>query len=50
MPYAEYAIVDANGPSVEVSLRRVQVDKTLLRREAECSSNPICRSLEQQYA
>jgi putative phosphoesterase len=50
MPYAEYAIVDADGPAVEVSLRRVQVDKSLLRREAEASSNPICRSLEQQYA
>ncbi len=50
MPYAEYAIVDANGPSVEVSLRRVQVDRSLLRREAEVSSNPICRALELQYA
>jgi predicted phosphodiesterase len=50
MPYAEYAIVDANGPTVQVSLRRVQVDKSLLRREAEASSNPICRSLELQYS
>jgi putative phosphoesterase len=50
MPYAEYAIVDASGPAIEVSLRRVQVDKSVLRREAEASSNPICRSLEQQYA
>jgi putative phosphoesterase len=50
MPYAEYAIVDATGPAVEVRLRRVQVDKSLLRQESAASSNPICRSLEQQYA
>jgi putative phosphoesterase len=50
MPYAEYAIVDADGPAVEVRLRRVKVDKSRLRSEAESSTNPICRSLEQQYA
>jgi len=50
MPYAEYAIIEADGGTVQVSLRRVPIDKESLRREAAASSNPICRSLEQQYA
>ena len=50
MPYAEYAIIEADSNGVQVSLRRVSVDKASLRKEAEASSNPICRALEQQYA
>jgi len=50
MPYAEYAIIEADGDAVQVSLRRVHVDKDSLRSEAAASSNPICRALELQYA
>ena len=50
MPYAEYAIVEVDRTGVQVSLKRVAVDKSKLHREAAASSNPICRSLEQQYA
>ena len=50
MPYAEYAVVEATGGAVQVSLRRVEVDRSRLRDEATVSSNPICRALERQYA
>jgi predicted phosphodiesterase len=50
MPYAEYAMIEETAGTVQVSLRRVVVDKARLRDEARCSSNPICRALEQQYA
>ncbi|MFN2426108.1 MAG: metallophosphoesterase [Candidatus Binatia bacterium] len=50
MPYAEYAMIEADGKAVQVSLRRVAVDKARLRKEAEASTNPICRALERQYA
>jgi len=50
MPYAEYALIDGDGPNVEVTLRRVAVDKRKLRARSAASDNPICRSLEQQYS
>jgi predicted phosphodiesterase len=50
MPWAEYAIVEADEVGVHVELRRVDVDRGLLRREAAASTNPLCRALELQYA
>ncbi|MFN2376007.1 MAG: metallophosphoesterase [Candidatus Binatia bacterium] len=50
MPYAEYAIIEAEAGEVQVSLRRISVDRRRLHEEAASSSNPICRPLEQQYA
>lgn len=50
MPYAEYAMIEETNGAVQVSLKRVAVDKARLRSEAEASSNPICRALERQYA
>jgi len=50
MPHAEYAVIEASADVVQVSLRRVAVDKRRLRSEAAGSSNPICRMLERQYS
>jgi hypothetical protein len=50
LPYAEYAMIEADDQNVGVTLRRVLVDKHRLHAEAAGSGNPICRSLEQQYA
>jgi len=50
MPYAEYATIEASRSGVQVSLRRVAVDRTKLRSEAAASSSPICRALEAAYA
>lgn len=50
LAHAEYAIVESDRGVVSVSLRRVAVDRHRLRDEARGSDNPICRSLELQYA
>ncbi|HEY2774501.1 MAG TPA: metallophosphoesterase family protein [Candidatus Binatia bacterium] len=50
LPFAEYAVIEANGDAVEVHLRRVGVDKHLLYKQAAGCPNPICRSLELQYS
>jgi hypothetical protein len=50
LAHAEYAIIEGDGHGVGVSLRRVDVDRNVLRCEAAASDNPICRALEQQYA
>jgi predicted phosphodiesterase len=49
MPYAEYAVVESSKGTVQVSLKRVAVDKGRLRNEAESSTSPICRALERAY-
>ena len=48
--HAEYATVEAVGGAVNVSLRRVALDKTQLRAAAEASDNPLRGMLLQQYA
>jgi predicted phosphodiesterase len=50
MAHAEYAIVEARGGDVEVTLRRVPLDRTALRRASEVSENPLAKLLVQQYA
>ena len=50
LSHAEYAVIESDDNDVSVSLRRVSIDKRRLRAEAATSDNPICRSLEQQYA
>lgn len=50
MPYAEYAVIEAAGGDVQVSLKRVDVDRAMLRDEAGNCGSPICRALERAYA
>lgn len=50
MPYAEYAMIDSSKGAVQVALRRVAVERAMLRNEAATASSPICRALEVQYA
>jgi putative phosphoesterase len=50
MPHAEYAVVDAKGGNVTVELRRVELDRNVLRRSAERDDNPLNRMLRQQWA
>ncbi len=50
MPYAEYATVDAEGGGVQVTLRRVPVDKRAMFEAALASSNPLGPMLAEQYA
>ena len=50
MSYAEYATVEANGAAVEITLRRVPLEKRLLREAIAATDNPIRVSLAPQYA
>jgi hypothetical protein len=50
LPFAEYAIVSADGMFVDVSLLRVPLDKSKLLKEVKSVDNPICRSLEVTYS
>jgi predicted phosphodiesterase len=50
MPYAEYATVEAAAGGVQVTLRRVAVDKRAMWQAAVASSNPLAPMLAQQYA
>ena len=50
LAHAEYATVEANGGGVQVTLRRVPVDKRALWQAATASSNPLAPMLAQQYA
>jgi hypothetical protein len=50
MAHAEYAIVEASGGEVAVTLRRVPLDRSALRRAAAGSGNPLGAVLVQQYA
>jgi putative phosphoesterase len=50
LAHAEYATVEAAGGAVNVSLRRVALDKAALRAAAAASENPLRGMLIQQYA
>jgi predicted phosphodiesterase len=50
MPYAEYATVESEDGAVQVTLRRVAVDKAAMRAAAAASDNPIAPMLVQAYA
>src|SRR4051794_43056 len=48
--HAEYAMVEARGGEVSVTLHRVPVDRSALRRAVQGSDNPLSGMLIQQYA
>ncbi len=50
LAHAEYATVESRDGVVEVSLRRVPLDRRALREAAAASDNPMRSVLEQQYA
>jgi putative phosphoesterase len=50
LAHAEYAIVEAGGGAVGVSLRRVPLEKSALRTAAAASDNPLRGMLIQQYS
>jgi predicted phosphodiesterase len=47
--HAEYAMVEARGGEVSVTLHRVPVDRAALRRAVGASDNPLAPSLLEQY-
>lgn len=49
LPYAEYAVVDADAASVNVSLQRVALDKDVMRRAALGADYPLSAFLAQAY-
>ncbi|MEY4580728.1 MAG: hypothetical protein RL701_5431 [Pseudomonadota bacterium] len=49
LPHAEYAIVEARGPDINVMLHRVSLDRRALARAAAASKNPLAHSLMQAY-
>ena len=50
MPYSEYATVEAERGGVQVTLRRVTVDKRAMFDAAVATSNPLGPMLAKQYA
>lgn len=50
MPYAEYAVVESRQGAIEVSLRRLPLDKKELYRSVEQSDFPLREMMLQQYA
>lgn len=50
MPYAEYATVEAEGGGVQVTLRRVAVDKRAMFDAAIATTNPLGSMLADNYA
>lgn len=50
LPHAEYATVEAHAGGVQVTLRRVGLDKDALRAAAAASLNPIAPMLVQAYS
>jgi predicted phosphodiesterase len=50
LPYAEYAIVDADATSVNVSLQRVALDKVALRDSVLAVDYPLAGFLAKAYA
>jgi predicted phosphodiesterase len=50
LPDAEYAIVEASRAGVAVTLRRVPVDRALLRASVDGSDLPLASMLRAQYA
>lgn len=49
LPHAEYAMVQATGADIAVTLHRVSLDRRELARAAAGSSNPIASELMQVY-
>jgi putative phosphoesterase len=49
LPHAEYAIVEARGPDINVMMQRVALDRVALARAAAASKNPIASDLAQAY-
>jgi hypothetical protein len=49
LPYAEYAIVEADATSVNVSLQRVALDKTSLRNSVLAVDYPLAAFLAKAY-
>ena len=50
MPYAEYATVEAERGGIQVTLRRVAVDASAMRKAAQASDNPLAPMIASQYA
>lgn len=50
MPYAEYALVEANDGMLGVTLRRLPLDKSALREAARASDNPMRDELVRLYS
>jgi putative phosphoesterase len=50
LPHAEYAIVEARAGNVDVSLRRVALERSNLRRALHGSTLPLAAALREQYA
>ncbi len=50
LDHAEYALVDAAADEVNVSLRRVALDRRALRAQAESTDHPLRGYLAAQYA
>jgi putative phosphoesterase len=49
LPHAEYAIVEGAAGDVNVSLRRVALDRSTLRRALHGSTLPLAEALREQY-
>ena len=50
LPFAEYAVVDADATSVNVSLQRVALDKLHLRESVLAVDHPMAAFLAKAYA
>ncbi len=49
LQHAEYALIDIDNGAINVSLRRIPLNKALLHRAVEHSHHPLSTMLEQQY-
>jgi putative phosphoesterase len=49
LPHAEYAIVEARGPDINVTLHRIALDRAALARAAAASKNPLASELALAY-
>jgi putative phosphoesterase len=49
LSHAEYAVVEANGADISVTLHRVSLDRRKLANAAAASKNPLASSLERAY-
>ncbi len=50
LSHAEHAIVQAEGGTIEVRLRRVALDRDKLREASRQSDHPLSEFLQQQYS
>ena len=50
LSHAEYAIVQEDGGTIEISLRRVPLDRDSLREASRRSDHPLREFLLQQYS